>query len=290
MKFPDLDVVLKNQKIILLINTVVGLLLVMEILFFFRDGISIFFSSQIKDLGVKKTSRGIVSRSLLDYAPILRNNPFGFPGGELRPLSASSNPSSLSQGDISLVGTVAGRKDLSYAIFADRTGQQDVFRVGENVFDLGKIVKVEKDRVFLKGNKGIIKIPLLDITIVKEVKADGAPAGGFGKKTGESTYQIDQRKVQQAIDKPTQIMTDARFVPNFVGGRQQGFILREVKPGGIYQSLGLQSGDVLLRINDFTISNPETALQAFTALRGADRVQLDIIRNNSNMTMTYLIR
>ena len=85
-------------------------------------------------------------------------------------------------------------------------------------------------------------------------------------------------------------MTDARFVPNFINGRQQGFELREVKPGGIYSSLGLQNGDVLLRINEFTISNPESALQAFTALKGIDRAQLDIIRGGSRMTMTYQIR
>ncbi|PKL51422.1 MAG: hypothetical protein CVV37_06545 [Nitrospira bacterium HGW-Nitrospira-1] len=73
-------------------------------------------------------------------------------------------------------------------------------------------------------------------------------------------------------------------------GRQEGFILSEVKPGGIYQSLGLRNGDVLLRINEYNINSPETALQAFTAIKGIDRAQLDILRNNTKMTMTYQIR
>ena len=85
-------------------------------------------------------------------------------------------------------------------------------------------------------------------------------------------------------------MTDARFIPNVVDGRQQGFILRELKPGGIYQSLGLQNEDILLRINEYDISTPDTALQAFIALRGLDRADLDIVRNGSKMTMTYQIR
>jgi general secretion pathway protein C len=85
-------------------------------------------------------------------------------------------------------------------------------------------------------------------------------------------------------------MTDARFIPHIVDGRQQGFILREVKPGGIYQSLGLQNEDVLLRINEYDISTPDKALQAFIALRGLDRADLDIVRNGSKMTMTYQIR
>jgi general secretion pathway protein C len=79
-------------------------------------------------------------------------------------------------------------------------------------------------------------------------------------------------------------------MPNIVDGKQKGFVLSEVKAGGIYQSLGLQNGDILLRINEYTISSPEAALQTFTALKGMDRVQLDIIRNGAKMTMTYQIK
>ena len=63
-----------------------------------------------------------------------------------------------------------------------------------------------------------------------------------------------------------------------------------MRNGGIYQSLGLQNGDALLRINEYNISNPENALQAFTALRGMDRVQVDIVRDGTKMTLTYQIR
>jgi general secretion pathway protein C len=86
------------------------------------------------------------------------------------------------------------------------------------------------------------------------------------------------------------MMTDARLKPNITDGKEEGYVLSEVKTGGIYQSLGLQDGDVLLRINDYDISNPERALQAFTALKGLERVQIDLIRSGSKMTMTYQIK
>jgi general secretion pathway protein C len=95
---------------------------------------------------------------------------------------------------------------------------------------------------------------------------------------------------QQASDNPTQIMTDARLRPHKRNGREEGFLLSEVKTGGIYHSLGLRNGDVLLRINEYDISNPEIALQAFTALRGMDRIQIDLLRAGSKMTMTYQIK
>jgi len=85
-------------------------------------------------------------------------------------------------------------------------------------------------------------------------------------------------------------LTDARFIPNIVDGRQEGFIVKELKKGGVYESLGLEDGDVLLRVNNLPITGPESALQAFTALKGMDRIELDIMRRGQKITMTYQIR
>jgi general secretion pathway protein C len=292
MKVYNITDFLKQKKIITTVNVVLGLLLTGAVLFLIRDIVSVAIPLKEKPGRTLTRSRDAVRKTLQDYAPILEKNPFGFAAGELKPLVAASAPA-ISQTDMTLIGTVSGIRDISYAILADKSGQQNVFRIGEQVAGFGKLSKVEKTRVFINSNGKDTEIKLKDIIDIREIKPPEAQApssASFGKRVGESTYQIDQQRVQQAIEKPDQIMTDARFVPNIVEGKQQGFTLREVKPAGIYSSLGLQNGDVLLRINEFNISNPETALQAFTALRGIDRAQLDVIRNGSKMTMTYQIR
>lgn len=295
MRMYKVNFSLREPKVIFLINTCMGILLIFAILFFVRDIISISISHDRKTpMHAEKFSPTRTSAvSLQDYAPILKNNPFGFPGGELKPIIVSSGEASISRTDISLIGTVSGPESLSYAIFADKTGFQDVFRVGNPVFGLGTLKKVEKDRVFISSSGRDIEIPIAEITTIREIKrppTGETASAGFARKTGEGVYTVDQRRVQQAIENPNQIMTDARLLPNIVEGKQEGFVLREVRPNGIYQSLGLQNGDVLLRINEYNISNPEAALQAFTALKGMDRVQLDIIRVGAKMTMTYQIR
>ena len=45
-----------------------------------------------------------------------------------------------------------------------------------------------------------------------------------------------------------------------------------------------------LRINDYNITNVDSALQAFSALRGMERVNLDILRNGEKVTLTYLLK
>ena len=263
---------LLTRRNIFYLNVVIAVILAFSILFLVRGIISRYFERQrTEGKSISSVSANIPAQrqraQFTDYAPILKNNPFGFPGGELRPLTASAG--TVHRTDLVLIGTVAGPKELSYAIFKDNSGLQEVFKVGEAVYDLGVLSRVRKDRVLLRKAGSVTEIPLEDVQ-VKEIRnpaSAGIPASQFARRVGRGSYLVDQERLQQAIANPGQMMTDARLRPNVTDGKQEGFVLSEVKPGGIYQSLGLQDGDVLLRINDYDISNPERALQAFTALR-----------------------
>ena len=286
-----------NRNFIVSLNVLLGIILVMSILFFVRDVISNHFekkSSLKKDAGA---SSGVAAMQrkmqFLEYAPLMKNNTFGISSGEIK-LLTSSSPANAQTPDLILIGTVAGPKELSYAVFKDAAGIQEVFRVGENIYGMGKLYSVKNDRALIRQGGKITEIPIEDIVKVKEVKAQipatGASSSAFARMIGRGSYIVDQARLQQMISNPGQMMTDARLRPNTANGKQEGFALSEVKPNGIYQSLGLQDGDVLLRINEYDISNPERALQAFTALKGLDRVQIDLIRSGSRMTMTYQIK
>jgi general secretion pathway protein C len=198
----------------------------------------------------------------------------------------------FSQSDITLIGTVSGSARNSYAIFVDKSGKQELVKVGEPVFGMGKLKRVDSDRAYITERGREIKIPMAEILTIKEVNppAGGTSTSDLARSVGKGMFLVDQKKILHALENPNQLMTDARLQPNLVNGKQEGYILREVRNGGIYQSLGLQNGDALLRINEYNISNPENALQAFTALRGMDRVQVDIVRDGTKMTLTYQIR
>lgn len=286
---------LLTKRNIFYLNSVLSILLFISILFLARDVISDYFEDNaLKEAMPPPAAAAAVQqkKQLEDYAPILKNNPFGFPGGEIKPLTVAAG-NKVQQTDIALIGTVVGPKELSYGIFKDNSGMQEVFKIGDSVFGLGSLYAVKKDKAILRKGAGSIEIPLEDVK-VKEITKQG-PGGGpfsplFARRIGSGTYVVDQTRLQQAIANPGQMMTDARLRPNITDGKEEGYVLSEVKPGGIYQSLGLQDGDVLLRINDYDISNPERALQAFTALKGLERVQVDLIRSGSKMTMTYQIK
>ena len=280
----------RYYRLLTTFNLLIGILAVIFFMLFVRDILSAFSRRTARPIQRVLASKS-VSRNFHEYDLILKNNPFGFPAGRLEPIS-SPEGSAVSRSDITLIGTVAGPEKYSYAVFLEKDGKQDVFRIGAPVFGIGKLRSVEKDRVLIDGGAGRIEMKIADILAIKEGNpaADSPGISDFARSAGNDMFIVNQQEILHALDNPTQLMTNARLQPNIVNGRQEGFVLREVKRGGIYQNLGLHDGDVLLRINNYNISNPENALQAFTALRGMDRVQLDIVRNGSKMTLTYQIR
>ena len=286
---------LLTQRNVFYLNILLGIVMIISTFFVVRDVISHYFEQKKnvqKGAYSAKVTTAEQERQISDYALILANNPFGFSGGEIKTLTGSTGHTTQ-QGDIMLIGTVVGPKELSYGIFKDSAGIQDVFKIGDPVFDIGKLYRVENGKVVIRKGEKTVEILLEDVK-VKEVKKQASAASpspsSFAQKIGRSTYMVDQGRLQQAIANPGQMMTDARLKPNIVNGKEDGFVLSEVKQGGVYHSLGLQDGDVLLRINEYDISKPERALQAFTALKGMERVQVDLIRSGSRMTMTYQIK
>lgn len=284
---------LTHNRLLTIANILICVLLLISLMFFFRDILSYFYKST-KPETITTTSNVKPQQSVKnfnDYELILRNNPFGFSEAKLTLLS-SSVERQRNISDIKLVGTLSGNNKYAYAIFSDKNNQQETVRIGNKVFDYGILKDVKKDKAVIQTDSGILDVHLQDIVNIQEISntGKGVQSSDLIKGMSAGTYMVDKKMILNSIDNPNELMTDARLQPNFIDGRQEGFILREVKNNGMYQKLGLQNGDVLLKINEYSIVNPETALQAFYTLRGLDRIQLDIIRNGSRMTMTYLIK
>ena len=280
-----------TAKILTVVNGFIGVLLIVALGFFVRNILMVVQKKDIKPvLPLAVEARNIEKKTIQHYDSILQINPFGVPAGSLKGNASLADQTALS--DMKLIGTISGNSQYGYAIFIGRDGKQSLFHTGESVLGAGELKSVEKYCVYIENKGKLTKIPMADIVAPGELESLTGSGGASGpiRSLGKGEYIMDQKAVQYAIDNPTQIMTDAKLIPNMVQGKQEGFTLREVRKNGLYDSLGMQNGDVLLRVNNFNISSPETALQAFTALKGMDKVQLDIVRNNNRMTMNYQIK
>jgi len=247
------------------------------------------------------------SEDLLSFAPILEKGLFGkATQGKLTPLvpqalqaqnMASAAPAP-SVSDLTLLGTAVGSFRETFAlVLKGSSNEERVFRLGETVFSAGPLVSVKKDVAeILVGGKRV-KI-LTPAAVAAEVAAQAAapapvpaqPAGGLASATGSGNYVVDQRALNAALDNIGQAMTDARLLPSMKDGKVEGFRATEVKPQGIFGTIGIKNGDVLLRMNDFPIDSPEKAIQSFASLKGQSRIKLDLIRDGQPTTFNYDIR
>src|SRR5208282_5877710 len=109
MKTKVLDAILKNRRVLAVINVLLSVLLFVAVLVFIRDVVSAIFTPTDNTLRTqKRTQQSLVKHAFQDYAAILKNNPFGFAAGELKALSSAPG-ASVSQSDISLIGTISGK-------------------------------------------------------------------------------------------------------------------------------------------------------------------------------------
>ena len=241
-----------------------------------------------------------VAEDLMAFAPILEKGLFGKAAqGRLSPFvqaAAAKTGPTVSQGDLILLGTALGSFRETFALVQKASSKEErVFRLGETVFDMGPLVAVRKEvaEILVSGKR--IKI-LSPTAVAAETAAQAPPAamprsqGGLATQVGAGNYVIDQRALNASLDNIGQAMTDARLLPSVKDGKVEGFRISEVKPQGIFGTVGIKNGDVLLSINDFPIDSPEKAIQSFASLKGQSRIKLDLIRDGHPTSFNYDIR
>lgn len=248
------------------------------------------------------TRQPAVSDDLAAFSPILEKGVFGKQTqGKLLPILASRTDKqqpavpTIAEGELILLGTALGSFRETFALIQKKSSNEErVFRLGDSVFDLGTLAAVKKEtaEIQTQGRRVTIYAP----TAIAGAAQTPAPAavapaaGGLASQVGAGSYVVDQRALNAALDNIGQAMTDARLLPSVKEGKVEGFRVSEVKPQGIFGTIGIRNGDVLRAINDFPIDSPEKAIQSFAALKGMSRIKLDMVRDGQPTTFTYDIR
>lgn len=234
------------------------------------------------------------------FAPILELGLFGpATRGKLAPIVAApqqGTTSTVNQGDLLLLGTAVGSFRETFALIQkSSTKEERVFRLGDTVFDGGRLAAVHKNfaDIMVAGRPVRIFSPTAPMGAAGASPTPSpAPASqaGLATQVSAGSFVIDQRALNAALDNIGQAMTDARLLPSSKEGKVEGFRVSEVRPSGIFAMIGIRNGDVLLRLNDFAIDSPEKAIQSLASLKGQTRIKLDLIRDGQPATFSYDIR
>ena len=197
--------------------------------------------------------------------------------------------------NVKLWGTaVAHEPSDSFAIIEDLAARrQALYRVGDPVLEVATLARVEWDRVVLErdGAEEVLEISSARTTPTKEPAA-GAPgtSGERIKKTADNKFVIDRRELEQTVANINEVFTQARAVPFFQDGKTVGFRVFAIKPGSVFEKIGLQNGDVIQRVNGVELTDPTKAISLFTELQNEGHIAVDLQRNKQAKNFSYEIR
>jgi general secretion pathway protein C len=207
-------------------------------------------------------------------------------------------PSSL---PLELMGTIVFQTArFSVALVRDRNSKStQYYAIGDTV-QSARVHKIERFRVILENGSRLESL---------ELKAAESKLGGtasfkpFGQpeaqpgasaafdELGPGRFAIPQRVVDDALNNFSQILTQARMVPNLTpDNKTDGFKVFQIKSGSIYEKLGMKDGDIIKRVNGAELDSFEKATGLFTALRNEKSISIDLVRNGQRINYTYEIR
>lgn len=209
---------------------------------------------------------------------------------------------------LKLLGTlVAGNPQWSVASIQDVvTLKTNTYMVGDTVQG-AEVLEIERKRVIVKHNNRREYIdenpgdgsgpppPPVQTIAAAPVKFNDAPPpsanlGSTIKQLGENEYEVPRAEIDKTLSNLNDVAMQARIVPAFKDGVAQGFKLFSIRPDSIYSKIGVQNGDVIKRINGYDLNSPEKALEVYSKLKEASRIDIEVERNGANVRKTYNVR
>ncbi|HCC24189.1 MAG TPA: hypothetical protein DEP85_01575 [Holosporales bacterium] len=181
-------------------------------------------------------------------------------------------------------------------------GAQDIYTVedGKQFAPETKIVKILYNRVEFINKKRLEYVELQDFT--KGLNINQPPqeekAAVVQKEAGEKEnieqsaegqFVIDRAEIDNAIANLDKLYTQIRAVPHFKDGKPAGLKLLSIKSGSVFSKLGLQRGDILMKIND-TDLDIKKGLEIFNQLKTENSIKIDVERKGATQTLNYEIR
>lgn len=197
------------------------------------------------------------------------------------PAAATPPPSPLS---LTLIGTFVTAGQEPYAIIEDKKKQtQDMFLLGDSVFDQATLKKIYQDRVEIE------RLGKLEVLKLDEFGGPDGPAGAGIANQGDD-YVVDEAELDKGLENLPLLLTQARAVPYFKDGRSIGLRLFAIKTGSLYEKIGLKNGDILKSINGNSLADITQALKLFEQLKQERSINLVLEREKQDREFKYTIR
>lgn len=119
-----------------------------------------------------------------------------------------------------------------------------------------------------------------------EKEESAEPIEGI-KRLSDTHYVLERAALEKLIEDPAQHARGARLVPSIKNGKPNGFKIYAIRPKSIFARLGFENGDTVHSINGRDVHSADQALEVYSQLRDADRVEVSLTRRGQPVTLVF---
>lgn len=216
--------------------------------------------------------------------------------------------------NLELLGIHYRKNYYIYCIIRNRqTRDEDIFTIGDPVFDTGTTVH----RIFTTFGNQRVLIQLGDeigTLAYNEIEEDTPSSPRETQKASSSSnkkvvqsassaklnnkytsdgknFYITAEEVDSHLNDFGTLLNQARMVPYFKNGKHQGFRVKAIDEGSLYEKLGLRNNDILKAVNGETLAEAggEKLMGLFKLLRNEREFTVEIQRSNQSEVLNYYV-
>jgi general secretion pathway protein C len=199
-----------------------------------------------------------------------------------------------------VTGTLSGHPSFARATFKEKDKEEaDEFRIGEKI--VGYKLKAIADHYVVIAKSGLnLKVEIgqsiKDAKAVYEEMMKAKPNAAIAENNGplvaaeRKLQNISRTDFEKYLKNPADLYKDARFGPNLVNGKIDGYKVYQVAVSHIFYQLGARNGDVVKRVNGMPLNDTEKMLEIWAAIKNSQKVTVDLERKEKIITYEFLIR
>ena len=196
-----------------------------------------------------------------------------------------------------VTGTVSGNQSFARVVLKAKDKEEaDEYKVGQKLGEF-KILRIDEHSITLGMATSSFKVEVGEV--IKEAMNKRLPPSDSstalepikeGTAIQHKPTTLSRTDIDRILKNPVVIYQEARFAPNLVNGKIDGMKIYQVASNHIFFQLGAKNGDVIKRVNGMPLGETEKMLEIWSAIKVAERIQVDLDRKGEIHTYTFLVR
>lgn len=199
-----------------------------------------------------------------------------------------------------LTGVVASSIVEQAAAIIEHKGSQMVYGLGEKIDSTNAILKqVETDRVIIKNGARHETLMLDGVDYEKGQKNSRTANNNRGRTlansgaqrqiaTNNNATQLNREAAEATSalrEQPSDFTDFISIAPETADGQLVGYKVKPGKNPALFESAGLEAGDIIVQINGLSLTDTQQSMEAMNALRSAQNIELTLTRDGEYQTV-----